>query len=46
MIIHQQLLPPKQLLPHIKNTSKEIVSGFAAHSMVFRLTKKVRQKLL
>ena len=43
MMIHQQLFPPKQLLPHITNTSKNFFERSVAHSMVFREAKKVRK---
>ena len=46
MMIHQQLLPPKQLLPHIKNTSQIFYERFAAHSMVFLWAKKVQWESL
>ncbi len=44
MMIHQQLLPPKQLLLHITNTSKIYFERFAAHSKIFRRQKKVQMK--
>ena len=44
MMIHQQLLPQKPLL-HIKNTSKFLLGGSAAHSKIFLRAKKVRQKI-
>ena len=44
MMIHQQELPPKQLLLHITNTSKNFFERFAAHSKIFHSPKKVQKK--
>ena len=46
MMIHQQELPPKQLLLHITNTSKNFFERFVAHSKIFRSKEKVQENVM
>ena len=36
----QHIFPPQKLLLHIRNTS-QMIDGFAVHSMIFHMQKKV-----